>query len=182
MTGSAHLAPGTVDLKGLGFKGLEFKVFEFPLTGATAAELPASPGAVQRGTEIGAGTGTGIDNGSSTGRAVLLHFAPGRFLAPAPSPDTERRLLALQAAGVGAVFDEEGKWQAFTLTAPGAKRALSSTIDLAQALGGRDCAALHLFDCPAVLARLGGGFEVWVEASYAVAFGEMLGGFLGESK
>ena len=175
MSTSAHLGPWTVDLK-----ALEFKAFEFPLTAAAAAELPASPGALQRGTDMGAGTG--IDNGSSTGRAVLLHFAPGRFLAPAPTPDTERRLLALQAAGVGALFDIEGKWQAVALTAPGAERALSSTIDLAQALGGRDCAALHLFDCPAVLSRRSGGFEVWVEASYAVAFREVLGGFLGESK
>jgi sarcosine oxidase gamma subunit len=165
MSTSAHL-----DLK-----ALEFKAFEFPLTGAAAAELPASPGAVQRGT----GTGTGIDNYSSTGRAVLLHFAPGRFLAPAPTPDTERRLLDLQAAGVGAMFDVEGKWQAFALTAPGAERALASTIDLAQALGGRDCAALHLFDCPAVLSRRGGGFEVWVEASYAAAFREVLGELVG---
>ena len=175
MSSNAHLGPWTADLK-----ALEFKAFEFPLTGAAAAELPASPGAVQRGTDIGAGTG--IDNGSSTGRAVLLHFAPGRFLAPAPTTDTERRLLALQAAGVGAVFDVQGKWQAFALTAPGAERALSSTIDLTQALGGRDCAALHLFDCPAVLSRRGGGFEVWVEASYAVAFREVLGELRGESK
>ena len=162
-----------MSMSGLDLKALEFKAFEFPLRGAAAAELPASPGAVQRGsTAIGAGTD--IDNGSSTGRAVLLHFAPGRFLAPAPTPDTERRLLALQAAGVGAMFDVEGKWQAFALTAPGAERALSSTIDLAQVLGGRDCAALHLFDCPAVLSRRGAGFEVWVEASYAVAFREVL--------
>jgi sarcosine oxidase gamma subunit len=175
------MSTSTLDLK-----ALEFKAFEFPLTGAAAAELPASPGAVQRGTSIGPGTGidagAGIDNGSSTGRAVLLHFAPGRFLAPAPTPDTERRLLALQAAGVGAMFDVEGKWQAFALTAPGAERALASTIDLTQALGGRDCAALHLFDCPAVLSRRGAGFEAWVEASYAVAFGEVLGELLGESK
>jgi len=164
----------SANLKGLDLEALEFKAFEFPLTDAAAAELPASPGAVQRGTDVG--------SDSSTGRAVLLHFAPGRFLAPAPTPDTERRLLALQHAGVGAVFDVEGKWQAFALTAPGAERALSSTIDLAQALGGRDCAALHLFDCPAVLSRRSGGFEVWVEASYAVAFREVLGGFLGESK
>jgi heterotetrameric sarcosine oxidase gamma subunit len=162
---------------GLDLEALEFKAFEFPLTSAAAAALPASPGAVERGTGIDAGTG--IDNGSSTGRAVLLHFAPGRFLAPAPTPDTEQRLLALQAAGVGAMFDVEGKWQAFALTAPGAERALSSTIDLAQALGARDCAALHLFDCPAVLSRRGEGFEVWVEASYAVAFREMLGELIG---
>jgi sarcosine oxidase gamma subunit len=172
MSTSAHLEPWTVDLK-----ALEFKAFEFPLTAAAAAELPASPGAAQRGTDMGAGTG--IDNGSSTGRAVLLHFAPGRFLAPAPTPDTERRLLALQATGVGALFDVEGKWQALALTAPGAERALSSTIDLAQALGGRDCAALHLFDCPAILSRRDAGFEVWVEASYAVALREVLGELMG---
>jgi hypothetical protein len=47
---------------------------------------------------------------------------------------------------------------------------------------GRDCATLHLFDCPAVLSRRGGGFEVWVEASYAAAFREVLGELLGESK
>jgi sarcosine oxidase gamma subunit len=177
MSTGTQLGPRAVDLKGLDLKALEFKAFEFPLTRAAAAELPASPGAVQRGTDIGAGTS--IDNGSSTDRAVLLHFAPGRFLAPAPTPDTERRLLALQAAGVGAMFDVEGKWQAVTLTAPGTERALSSTIDLAQALGGRDCAALHLFDCPAVLARRGGDFEVWVEASYAVSFREVLSELLG---
>jgi hypothetical protein len=170
MSASAHL-----DLK-----ALEFKAFEFPLTGAAAAELPASPGEVQRGTDVGASTG--IDDGSSNGRAVLLHFAPGRFLAPTPTPDIERRLLALQAAGVGALFDVEGKWHAFALTAPGAERALSSTIDLTQALGGRDCAPLHLFDCPAVLSRRDEGFEVWVEASYAVALREMLGELLGEFK
>jgi hypothetical protein len=171
---------------GPGLEALEFKAFEFPLTGAAAAEFPASPGSVRRDTGIaagaGIGAGTGIDDDSSTGRAVLLHFAPGRFLAPAPTLDTERRLLTLQAAGVGAVFDVQGKWQAFALTAPGAERALSSTIDLTQALGGRDCAALHLFDCPAVLSRRGGGFEVWVEASYAVAFREVLGELRGESK
>ena len=175
MSTSAHLGPWTVDLK-----ALEFKAFEFPLTAAAAAALPASPGAVQRGTGIGADTD--IDNGSNTGRAVLLHFAPGRFLAPAPTPDTERRLLALQAAGVGAVFDVEGKWQAFALTAPRAERALASTIDLTQALDGRDCAALHLFDCPAILSRRGGGFELWIEASYAVALHEVLSELLGATK
>jgi sarcosine oxidase gamma subunit len=177
MSTSAPLGPWTVDLK-----ALEFRAFEFPLTAAAAAALPTSPGAVQRDTDIGVGVGTNIDSGSSTGRAALLHFAPGRFLAPAPTPDTERRLLALQAAGAGALFDVEGKWRAFALTAPGAERALSSTIDLAQALGGRDCAALHLFDCPAILSRRGGGFELWIEASYAVALHEVLSELLGATK
>jgi hypothetical protein len=59
------------------------------------------------------------------------------------------------------MFDVEGKWRAFALTTPGAERALSPTIDLAQALGGRDCAALQLFDCSVTLSRRGGDFEVW---------------------
>jgi heterotetrameric sarcosine oxidase gamma subunit len=133
---------------------LEFKTFRFPLVAMATIDLPASPGTVRR---------------DASGRATLLHFAPGRFLAPAPMPDMDRHLDALQAAGVGALFDVEGKWQAFALTGPGAERLLSYSINLAQVLGNRDCAALHLFDCPAVLARRADAFDVWVEGSYAAA-------------
>jgi hypothetical protein len=116
--------------------------------------LPASPGAVRR---------------DAFGRATLLHFAPGRFLAPAPMSDMDRHLDALQAAGVGALFDVDGKWQAFALTGPGAEQLLANSINLGQVLGNRDCAALYLFDCPAVLARRADAFDVWVESSYAAA-------------
>jgi sarcosine oxidase gamma subunit len=136
---------------------LEFKTFEFPLAGTAIVELPASPGAVQR---------------DAGGRATLLHFAAGRFLVPAPLPDMARHLGALQTAGVGAVFDVDGKWRTFALAGRGAERVLASTIDLGQVLQHRDCAALHLFDCPAVLARRAEAFDVWVEASYASAFRE----------
>lgn len=136
---------------------LEFKTFDFPLAGTAVVELPASPGAVQR---------------DAGGRATLLHFAAGRFLAPAPVPDMARHLIALQTAGVGAVFDVDGKWQAFTLAGAGAARVLASTIDLGQVLKARECAALRLFDCPTVLARGSEAFDVWVEASYASALGE----------
>ena len=138
---------------------LEFKTFDFPLAGTAVVELPVSPGAVQR---------------DAGGRATLLHFAAGRFLAPAPAPHMVRHLNALQTAGVGAVFDVDGKWRAFTLAGAGAARVLASTIDLGQVLKARECAALHLFDCPAVLACRSEGFDVWVEASYASAFGECL--------
>jgi hypothetical protein len=133
---------------------LEFKAFEFPLLVEASAGLPASPGAVQR---------------DASGRALLLHFAAGRFLAPAPTPDRVRHLDALQAAGVGALFDVDGKWRRFALTGPGASRVLASAVDLGVALRHRDCAALQLFDCPAVLASRAGAFDVWVEASYATA-------------
>jgi len=133
---------------------LEFKTFRFPLAAMATIGLPASPGTVRR---------------DASGRATLLHFAPGRFLVPAPMPDMDRQLDALQAAGVGALFDVEGKWKAFALTGPGAERLLSYSINLAQVLGNRDCAALNLFDCPAVLARRADAFDVWVEGSYAAA-------------
>jgi len=140
---------------------LEFKTFEFPLAGTAVAELPAPPGAVQR---------------DAGGRAALLHFAAGRFLVPAPVPDLDRHLAALQAAGVGAVFDVDGKWRTFSLEGRGAQRVLACTVDLTQVLQHRECAALYLFDCPAILARRAEAFDVWIEASYASAFLECLQG------
>jgi sarcosine oxidase gamma subunit len=138
---------------------LEFKTFRFPFAETPNIDLPPSPGAVRR---------------DASGRATLLHFAPGRFLAPAPTPDMEQQLDALQGAGVGASFDADGKWEAFALTGAGAESVLSYSINLAQVLGTRDCAALHLFDCPAVLARRADAFDLWIERSYAVAFRECL--------
>jgi sarcosine oxidase gamma subunit len=140
---------------------LEFTTFKFPLVGTATIDLPASPGAVQR---------------DGSGQPTLLHFAPGRFLAPMPTPDLVRHLDALQSAGVGALFDVDGRWQAFALTGPGAERLLSSTINVTEVLADRECAALHLFDCPAALARRADAFDLWVEASYATAFRECLDG------
>jgi heterotetrameric sarcosine oxidase gamma subunit len=138
---------------------LEFKTFRFPFESRATIDLPPSPGTVRR---------------DASGRALLLHFAPGRFLAPAPTPDMERHLDALQAAGVGALFDVDGKCQAFTIRGQGAENLLSYSINLTQVLGNRDCAAVHLFDCPAVLARGAEAFDVWVERSYATEFRECL--------
>jgi heterotetrameric sarcosine oxidase gamma subunit len=141
---------------------LEFNTFEYPLSEEAMVGLPATPGAVTR---------------DPSGLATLLHFAPGRFLIPAPSPECAARLDALQSAAVGALFDVEGKWQRFTLTGPGAERVLSSAINLTQVLADRECAAAHLFDCPSILTRQADAFDLWVEASYARAFrGHLAGG------
>lgn len=131
----------------------EFKTFLFPLVGTVTADLPAPPGAVQR---------------DAAGRAALLHFAPGRFLAPAPAPELVRHLEALASAGAGALFDTTGKWRAIRLGGGFAERTLAESIDVAAVLAHRECAAVHLFDCPVVLARAAGGFELWVEGSYAM--------------
>ena len=130
----------------------EFKTFMFPLVGSATADFPAPPGAVQH---------------DGAGRAALLHFAPGRFLVPAPGADMIRHLDALAAAGVGVVFNVAGKWRAIRVTGAGAQRLLAAGIDAAAVLGHRDCAAVQLLDCPVVLARAGDGFELWVQASYA---------------
>jgi len=140
-------------------RALEFKTFVFPLVGAATTDLPAPPGAVQR---------------DASGRPTLLHFAPGRFLAPAPPPDIARHLDALAGTGVGAVFDVEGKWRALAVLGAGAQRLLAESIDVAAVLAHRECAAVRLFDCPVVLAREPEGFSVWVEASYATDLREML--------
>ena len=134
---------------------LEFAAFGFPLGGAFVVGWPAAPGAVRH---------------DEAGRPVLLHFAPARWLAPAPHPDITALIQAAIAADAGVGVDVEGKWTALELLGPGAARLLASTVDLEPLLDGRECAAATLFDCPAVLARVPAGFAIWVRSSYAAQF------------
>lgn len=134
---------------------LEFVAFGFPLGGAFVVGWPAAPGAVRH---------------DEAGRPVLLHFAPARWLAPAPHPDIAALIEAATQADAGAIVDVDGKWRAMELLGPGAARLLACTVDVAAVLDGRECAAVTLFDCPALLARVPDGFAVWVRASYAVDF------------
>jgi sarcosine oxidase gamma subunit len=162
MTSNAHGReyPGcrVVAIRDAG-RALEFKTFQYPLTGAVAAELPGEPGAVVR---------------TAGGDAKLLHHGPGTFLVPDPDASLERTLALLEQAGIGAVFDVGGKWRRFRLTGPSSARLLASGIDLEQCLQRRDCAAVHLFDSPAILLLQPVGFDVWVHASYAEDFGATL--------
>ena len=134
---------------------LEFAAFGFPLGGAFVVGWPAAPGAVRH---------------DEAGHPVLLHFAPARWLAPAPHPDIAALIDAAIEAGAGAGVDVDGKWAAMELVGPGAARLLASTVDVELVLGGRECAAVTLFDCPAILARMPGGFAIWVRSSYAADF------------
>lgn len=98
-----------------------------------------------------------------------LNFAPGRWLLPEA---THERLSALKPSldsGEAALVDVTGKWVRLVLNGPTALPVLRRAIAVDIVMEGRDCAALRLFDCPAVLARATGGFDIWVEASYAVA-------------
>lgn len=134
---------------------LEFVAFGFPLGGAFVVGWPAAPGAVRH---------------DEAGRPVLLHFAPARWLAPAPHPDITALIQAATQADAGAVVDVDGKWQAMELLGAGAARLLGSTLDVEAVLDGRECAAVTLFDCPAVLTRVPDGFAIWVRSSYAADF------------
>jgi sarcosine oxidase gamma subunit len=147
-------SPTQVEISGpRGILALEFKTFAYPFYGDKGRELPPAPGAARR---------------DDMGRATLLHFAPGRFLAPKPGLLIARYFETLAAAGVGVAFDVEGKWSNITLVGDSAQRLLSATIDTTEVLAHRECAAVRLFDCPSVLACQGRrDFEVWVEASYA---------------
>ena len=76
----------------------------------------------------------------------------------------------LRRHGVGTAVEVEGKWTALELDGPDAARLLSSSLDVAAVLESRDCAAVVLFDCPAVLAKSAQGYLIYVQSSYAADF------------
>ncbi|MDE2252379.1 MAG: hypothetical protein KGL25_13345, partial [Gammaproteobacteria bacterium] len=53
-------------------RALEFAAFRWPASGFPAAQWPLAAGGATR---------------DASGRALLLHFAPGRWLAPGPAPE-----------------------------------------------------------------------------------------------
>jgi heterotetrameric sarcosine oxidase gamma subunit len=106
----------------------------------------------------------------SVGTACRLYFAPRRWLVVGDCAELRARLAAACDAGVGTSVDVEGKWAALRLDGPDARLALASTVDIDAVLLQRDCAALTLFDCPAVVMREGAAYRMWVAASCAAAF------------
>jgi sarcosine oxidase gamma subunit len=116
-------------------------------------------------------TNAGAVRHAPDGSPEVLHFAPSRWLLPNPTGD----LLAGAAEQSAAMLvDVEGKWQRRSLRGSGAMRLLAATADVEAMLTGRDCAALSLFDCPALVARGHGSIEVWVLSSYARFLDEQL--------
>jgi hypothetical protein len=120
--------------------------------GGIRGAWPAKPGAALR---------------DATGRPRLLHFAPERWLAPAPEAALWHELTRLEREGRGVLVDVEGKWQEMRLAEPQGRHILSSGIDVEGVLAGRDCAAVVLFDCPGILARHEDTFALWIAASFA---------------
>jgi len=133
-------------------RALEFVAYAWPPQGCVAPDWPLEPGAVRRDAQQ---------------QPALLHFAPCRWLAPAPGPELRRLLEGAASTGAGSLIDASGKWVPVDIAGPGAARLLACTIDIEAVLSKRDCAAVTLFDCPTVVARTAQGFRLWVQASYA---------------
>jgi sarcosine oxidase gamma subunit len=99
--------------------------------------------------------------------AILL-IAPARWLLMGDALSSHASELALLRERGASLVDVSAKWCRFEFAAARAHECLSRVIDLAQVMGGgRDCAALTVLDCPAVLLRSGAGYELWVMRSFA---------------
>jgi hypothetical protein len=151
-------------------------------------ELVAFPGCTVAGLSVAPGMAT-LDESSGT---RWLHHAPGRWLfcetevhSADGTLETRGRVAASNAdmvsglalaeaavaAGTAALFDVDGKYQGFVFDGDGGRAVLASTVNLEAVLPPeRDCAAVALFDCPAVLARTTSGYRAWVTASHVPDF------------
>jgi sarcosine oxidase gamma subunit len=133
------------------------------LPAAGCFEFVAYPGQAVDAAVISAWpTNAGKALRDAAGQLTVLHFAPDRWLIPAPLPALLRQVVALEHAGCGMLIDVEGKWQELRIVAEIARPLLARSIDVEAVLADRDCAAIMLFDCPAILARSGDAFNLCV--------------------
>jgi len=109
--------------------------------------LPVEPGAVR-------GDGEGC---------MHLHFSPGRWLTLCASAAAAPPGLPATLA----VVDVSGKWHLLRLAGADAEEVLRFQLAVDDIFTGRACAALTVFDCPAVIERHSAGFDVWTHASYS---------------
>ena len=100
----------------------------------------------------------------------LLHFTP-RFLLAINHAGTTPPIATI-AGAVG--VDVAGKWCGYRLHGSHSSEVLAAGVQKGMVLAGRACAALSLFDCPAVLLQSNAASEVWVPASYAESLSRAL--------
>ena len=94
-------------------------------------------------------------------QGTIMQVAVDRWLVLRQGP------LSLSEADF-AVTEVTGKWLEVHLTDP--PKVLANTVDIDELLTGRDCARTTLFDCPAIIQKLDGGYAIWIERSYEYAF------------
>lgn len=126
-----------------------------PTAAAFGADWPLAPGQVRR---------------AAANDYELLHFAPGRWLAPALSHSLHERCQQLIASGAAVLIDVDGKWHGVVVPRAAGASVLAQSLDVELMLGARDCAATTLFDSPAILARTESHYHIWVQASYRSAW------------
>ena len=98
--------------------------------------------------------------------AILL-IAPGRWLLMGDALSSHASELALLRERGASLVDVSAKWCRFEFAAARAHECLSRVVDLHLVMGGRDCAAITVLDCPSLLVRSGAAYELWVMRSFA---------------
>lgn len=92
-----------------------------------------------------------------------LYFAPGRWLTTRPPG----AVAPSDVPGTLSVVDVSGKWSLLQLSGVDAELVLRCQMAVDSILAGRACAAVTVFDCPVVVVRRGGGFDLLAHASYS---------------
>jgi sarcosine oxidase gamma subunit len=163
MTAAKDRAAESFSLKRISTRhAIELVALRLPHAHPLCPDWPTLPGQIYR---------------ESDGSSLVLHFAPGRWLCPSLSPRAQAFVELSRQQGVWAVMDISGKWEAFHAEGPGARQLLGATTDIEAVLQGRGCGALPLFDCPAIVARDGHGYSIWLSRSYCAAFQAALESF-----
>ena len=112
------------------------------------------------------------------GAGEVLHYAPDRWLIGTPDAATLAQLERAAQSGEGVLTEVSGKW--LRIRIPGAAQEgpgdwpLAAGFAREHLLGDRGCAALWLFDCPAIASLAGPDLDLWLEASYEASFIAML--------
>ena len=83
-------------------------------------------------------------------------------------------MMILATAAGALLFDTDGKWR--LLQIPSAHRAVHAALDLESTLEERECAAVMMFDTPALIARSPEPdmLLVCVPGSYAASFADSI--------
>ena len=103
--------------------------------------------------------------------ATALHYAPARWLVVLPEGADVASLDAGLLGNAGVLVEVSGKYCALPFVGESGRRVLAATVNLEAVLPPpRNCAAVTLFDAPAVLARVADGFVAWVTASHVHDF------------
>lgn len=105
-----------------------------------------------------------------SGRPLVLHLAPERWLLADPDEDVLSECKEYVTAGLAALSNVDGKWQMLALSIDVARGVLARSCFVESILNSRGCAATVLFDCPVVISARREAIDIWVQSSHLSAF------------